>query len=670
MKISYSWLKEYIDIKESPERLAAILTNSGSEVKAIELTSGDFIMDIEITPNRSDCLNYLGVAREISALTGKKVKMPLPRIKKSSGGAPFKVDIKDKTLCPRYTARFIRNISVKESPEWLKKRIISMGLRPVNNVVDITNFVLFETGQPMHAFDYDKIKGNEVIIRRAAEGEKILSIDNMTRKLEKDMLIIADSERPIAVAGVMGGFNTEVSAGTKNILLESAYFNPVSVRRTSYKLALSSESSYRFERSVDPGMILRASDRAAVLIGEICGGKIVELLDKGEKPGKDRNIELRIERLNNVLNLKLTESYVKKVLLGLSLKPVSKKKGVIKLSIPSFRQDIKYEIDIIEEVARMYGYDRIGTTIPKIIPNPQRKPFLWQLKTKTRDILTSLGLNEIMTYGLTSQANLHKAFGLEMPEAIAVKNYLNVDQELMRPSILPGVLSVLSRNISRGIKDLKIFEIGNVYGKNYHYESAHLCIALTGLFSDDWQREKSPLTLFDLRGILDTLFSELGISHDKIEIGTGKRPQIFYDKKYIGYFTALDKKVLDAFDLTESVFCAEIDLNILKHHANLEKKFRDIPKYPSIKRDISLIAPKEVTFKSIISLVSQKSADLVENVELLDRYSGRQIPQGHQGLAFRIEYRGRTRTLTSKEVDKIHFAIRDSLVEKLKVTLR
>jgi len=680
MKISYNWLKEYIDIKEPPEKIADMLTKSGSEVKSSDaIEGGDHIMEIEVTPNRSDCLNYIGIAREVSALTGKKVKMPVMSIGSrvqgpgSRGEAPFTVEIKDKDLCPRYTARLIRNVIVKDSPEWLKKKIVSMGLRPVNNVVDITNFVLFETGQPMHAFDYDKIKGQKIVIRRSREADKITSIDNVERKLEKETLVIADEEKPIAIAGVMGSVNTEVNFGTQNILLESAYFNPVSIRRTSYKLALISESSFRFERSVDPGMVLPASDRAALLMQKLCGGEIGELVDKGDKLPKDllRTVEVRIDRLNKILNLKLTEPYIKKVLVSLSLDVTPHKKGVIKVTVPTFRQDIKDEIDIAEEVARIYGYENIASTIPHIVPNPDRRPLSWQVKQKAAETLVSLGLSEVVTYGLTSKASLHKTFGYEIPEAIAVKNYMSVEQEVMRPSLMPGVLAVLSRNINRGIKDLKIFEIGSAYSKDYHYESTHLSIALTGLLADDWQRQKSQVTLFDLKGILNTLFLKLGLSADKMEITTeGKGPQIFYEKKHIGYLTVLDKKTLDAFDLTDKTFTAEINLDTLARYADLKKKFKGIPKYPSVKRDISLIAPKGVTFDKITAVVSAKGGKFVERVELLDRYAGKQIPDGHQGLAFRIEYRDKTRTLTSEEIDKVHFAIRDSLVEKLGVALR
>jgi phenylalanyl-tRNA synthetase beta chain len=532
----------------------------------------------------------------------------------------------------------------------------------------------------MHAFDYDRIKGHSIIVRRANGTEKITSIDNVERKLEKEMLVIADAERPIAVAGVMGGLNTEVTFDTKNILLESAYFNPVSIRRTSYKMALMSESSYRFERSVDPGMILPASDRGALLIQDLCGGEISSLADKGEKPGKDRAITARVNYISKILNLELTENYISKLLASLSLNTALDKKGLIKVTIPSFRQDIKDEIDIVEEIARIYGYEKIAATIPGIVANPEKKPLSWQIKERVIEGLVSLGLSEVITYSLTGRASLHKSFGHDIPEPIAVKNYMSVDQEIMRPSLVPGILGVLSRNVNRGIKDLKIFEIGNVYSKDYSYEATHLCIALTGLLSDDWQRQKSAVTLFDLKGMIYTLFSKLGLSTDKIEITKDavlsgsvvktSGPSILYDKKYIGYLTAPDKKTLDVFDLADKVFAAEINLDVLKHYVDLSRKFKGIPKYPSIKRDVSLIVSENVTFDKITAVAAEGGGKLIEDIELLDRYAGKQIPEGHHGLSFRVEYRDKTRTLTSEEVDKVHFAIRDSLVKKLGVTLR
>ena len=633
MKISYNWLKEYIDIKQSPEKLAALLTKSGSEVKAIDRTAGDSIMDIEITPNRSDCLSYIGIAREVSALTGRTVKMPPLKVKgqKPFGKVPFTVDIKDKDLCPRYTARLIRDVKVGESPAWLKKKIITMGLRPINNIADVTNFILFELGQPMHAFDYDKIKENAVVIRCAREGESIISIDNVKRRLEKDMLVIADRERAIAIGGVMGGLDTEVTEKTKNVLLESAYFSPISIRRTSFRLALMSESSYRFEREVDPEMVLGASDRAALLIKDLCGGRIAELVDKGDKPRRRKTVLLRTERLNKILNLGLKEVYVKKVLNSLLIKTTSLKKGTLKVAVPSFRRDIKDEVDLIEEISRIYGYENIATTIPKIIPHPEIKSISWRARERASAILTSLGLNEVITYSLLGKTALGKVFG-DSVGAITVKNPLSAEQELMRPSLIPGALNTLSYNINRGIRDLKIFEIGNAYLKSSetkYSEKINLCIALTGLASNDWQRPKGSVTLFDLKGILEALFRGLRLEDFTLVekpvsfLEKSASSEIYYKGRYIGNAGCLAGNIEDAFDLKEKVFLAEIDFDTLLPSVNLDKRFRDIPKYPSIKRDISLIAGGDVSFDRITSLVKEQGGELIERIELFDRYTGK-----------------------------------------------
>ncbi|MBL7071489.1 MAG: phenylalanine--tRNA ligase subunit beta [Candidatus Omnitrophica bacterium] len=670
MKINYNWLKEYIDVKKPLDDVVKLLTMSGSEVKAVDDMGGDPIMDIEITPNRSDCLSYIGLARELAALTGKEIKMPPLKMKKQKAGKPdFAVEIKDKDLCPRYTARLIRGVVVGESPAWLKDKLISMGLKPVNNVVDITNFVLFELGQPMHAFDHDKILGKSIIIRRARSGEKITAIDQSIKPLEKNMLIIADKERPIAIGGVMGGLDTEVSTGTKDILLESAYFDPVSVRRTSYRLTLASESSYRFERGVDAGMVLSASDRAALLIAKICGGEICGLLDKGVKPGRDRTITLRADKANRVLDLKLSESRVKKILSALSLKSSSSKKGVLKVSIPSFRGDLKYEMDLVEEIARIYGYENIGLTIPRIISNPERKSLSWKAQDKVKETLTSLGLNEVITYGLLGKQVLNMA-SVDLSTTIPIKNPMSAEQELMRPALLPGILNVMSHNINRGVRDLKIFEIGAVYSKgadNRYREKTHLAIAMTGLFSGDWQRQKNNVTFFDLKGSIEALLNNLGLDVEKLEFSL---PDILYSGENIGRVPALSHQTLDAFGLKQDILLAEIAFDELIGHINLEKKLKDIPKFPSIKRDVSLVAGPAVTFSKIATIAKEEGGDLIERIELFDRYTGKQIPKGHHGLSIRVEYRGKEKTLTSEDVDKAHSDIRKALAEKPGVTLR
>ncbi len=670
MKINYSWLKEYIDIKRPLDEAVRLLTMSGSEVKAIDKAGPDTILDIEITPNRSDCLSYIGIARELAAISGKKIKMPPLKVKKRKPGkASFTVEIKDKDLCPRYTARLIRGVKVGESPSWLKDKIISMGLRPVNNVVDITNYVLFELGQPMHAFDFDKIKGGAVIIRRARSGEKMTAIDKIERPLAKDMLVIADDERPIAIGGVMGGLDTEVDAETKNILLESAYFDPVSVRRTSYKLALMSESSYRFERGVDPGMVLPASDRAALLIAEICGGGVCELVDKGAGPGRRRTISLRPERLNRILNLKLKDGEIKKVLSGLSLDCAAAAKGVIKASVPSFREDLKDEIDLVEEVARIYGYERIALTIPRIVSNPERRSLSRKAIDRAGEVLASIGLREVLTYGLLGRDILNKV-SADFSETISVKNPISAEQELMRPSLVPGLLNVLNYNINRGIKDVRIFEIGAVYRKGpdgRYREKTDLALCMTGLSSSDWQREKKNVTFFDLKGVIEALFHSLGLDPDKIRFSP---PEIYYGGDVIGSMPGTGSSENNAFDLKEEVFLAELGFDALLPHVDLAKRFSEIPRFPSVKRDISLVASAGVTFREIDSIVKEVGGGLAEKIELLGQYTGRQIPEGSCGLAIRIEYRSKDRTLTADEVDKTHSAVRKSLTGKSSITLR
>lgn len=681
MKISYKWIKEYVDVNLPVEKLASMLTMSGSEVKNVESAGSDFIMDIEITPNRSDCLSYIGIAREVSALVGAKVKAPLSgsKVKQYSEKPPFKVELKAEDLCPRYTARLIKDVKIDESPSWLKEKIIAMGLRPVNNVVDITNFVLFEFGQPLHAFDYDKIKDNTVVVRRAEAGEKILSIDNVERTLEGGMLVIADSRDPIAIAGVMGGLNTEVGKDTKNILLESAYFDPVSIRRTSFKFALMSESSYRFERDVDKGSIIPASERAAFLIAEICGGTMEGLVDKGMGPGRDRKVMLRIDRLNKILNLDLREEEIKRILSRLHLTPErTPKKGHIKVAVPSFRTDLKDEIDLIEEVARIYGYDGIDMTVPEIIPNPERKSLSWRAREKAAQVLTSAGLDEIVTYGLITREEVAGLFG-DCETAIAIKNPLSAEQELMRPSLLSGMVKAVSYNINRGITDLKFFEMGHIYrkDKNHGYnEGMSLCIAMTGLRSSDWQKQPSDVTFFDLKGIIEALCGELGCGD--VVVSGKKYPffdedlslDIYNQGKCVGIAGRFTDKVKDAFNTNQEVFVAEIDFDELLTYVDLDKSFKDIPKYPSMKRDISLIAGTDISFEQIRSLVKKTGGELVEKIELSDKYKGKQIPDEHYGLTLRLEYRDMQKTLTSDEVDGLHASVREALSKEFGIKFR
>ncbi|NQT22060.1 MAG: phenylalanine--tRNA ligase subunit beta, partial [Candidatus Omnitrophica bacterium] len=441
MKASLSWLKDYVDIKLPADNLANILTMAGIPAEHVEKVGNDWCLEFEITANRSDCLSIIGIAREIAAITGKKLKLPkdLKRMagKKALSSQRLQINIKDKKLCPRYTGRIITGIKVVPSPKWMQEKLVSVGLRPVNNIVDITNFLLMETGQPMHAFDLDKIKGN-IEIRKALKGETIKTIDGINQTLEEGMLLIADDKSPIAVAGVMGGIDTEVSRETKNILLESAYFDPISVRRTSRKLKLASESSYRFERKVDFEMVMPASDRAALMINTLAGGKIGKLIDSGSKAVSPISIKFNPEKANVLLGLDIPLKKQKDILKSLDF-GVQGKKNILKVKVPSFRRDISQEVDITEEIVRIYGYDKISLTIPKMVGHSKLTDKSDIVKAEIRKYLSSMGLNEIITYNLISEEML-KGFSTGESSIVRLVNPLSREQGILTESLIPGIL--------------------------------------------------------------------------------------------------------------------------------------------------------------------------------------------------------------------------------------
>jgi len=685
MKISLNWLKEYIDIKQDLNAVVSMLTTSGSEVKGIEERGGDHILEIEITPNRSDCLSYLGIGRELQALTARKLCVPETAIGsgREMGDRPgFKVTLEAKDLCPRYTARLITGVKVDESPAWLKEKILAMGLRPVNNVVDITNYVLFEFGQPLHAFDFDKIKDRHIIVRRAKKGEKMISIDGLTRELEEEMLVIADTSKPIAVAGVMGGLDTEVSDTTANILLESAYFDEVSVRRTSFKLALISESSYRFERGVDPAAVVKASDRAVSLLTEICGGRPAGMADKGEKRTGQKTIKMRPQRVNEILNTSLKPSRIKEILSALGLEVESARggamEGVLEVGIPSRRPDLNHEIDLIEEVARINGYDNIPLTLPALVYDPEKPSVIRRAAETAKNVLTATGLSEIITYALIKKTEA-AVVSEDKDSFIYISNPLSAEQEMMRPSLVPGALKAASHNFNRGARDLKLFELGNVYNRKAsgpEKEKRHLALALTGARSSGWQHGRREATFYDLKGILALLFRRFGLgdfrlrekSHKFLEEGASC--DILHRGRPLGMMGNVKTGILEKLDISQRLFVAEIDFDTLMPEMVLDRIYSELPKYPPAMRDISLIAGDEITFESIDSAIRKKGGKLAKNIELADRYTGRQIPAGRHGLLIRVEYRSDERTLSSDEVETLHNSVRSFLADTLGVSLR
>jgi len=695
MRLSYNWLKDYVDIKLSPEKLGELLTMGGLCVDSIYKKGDDSVLEIEITSNRPDWLSYIGVAREVGALTGKKLKtlpvchreaaaesgepkQPLKTRLPPSSQRRITVKVEDKKLCPRYTARVIHNVKVEESPKWLKDKLEAVGLRSVNNVVDITNFCLFETGEPMHAFDLDKLGGWSIIVRRASKGEKIRAIDGLERELDNDMLVIADDKSPVAIAGVMGGLYAEVTSRTKNILLEAASFDPISVRRTSRRLALSTDSSYRFERRVDIGNIVRASGRAAQLISSLAGGDTGEFIDIGETAQALKKINMRLDRLNKIIGVEISPSRAKSILTSLGLKVKHSSKNVLELKPPGFRYDLQNEIDIIEEVARIYGYENIPETIPPVLEAGKRLPPEAAIYRDMRGVLVNLGLFEIITYSLLSRKTLDLA-GSSGGNAISIKNPLSNEQEVMRPSLIAGMLNSMRWNINRKLKDLKLFELGSAYFKetdNSFVENKHLAIGVTGQLYDGWIGHPRAETLFDLKGIIETLFAQIGVKSFSVKealnpaFSSASCAYIEVKGDVVGVMGQIDPKVLYNFDIKEAVYAAEIDCSRLIKYISLEKKFKDSPKFPSVIRDISIVADKNILNSDIISLIEKTAGCILKDVELVDRYGGGQIPEGKIGLTYRLEYRDPNRTLQESDVQAAHSLIISALENSLGAKLR
>jgi phenylalanyl-tRNA synthetase beta chain len=633
-----------------------------------------------VTSNRPDWLSYIGVAREISAITGKRLKIPATgRIRQPvRPPAGISVKVEDRKLCPRYTARVIRNVRVGESPAWLKKRIETTGLRSVNNIVDITNFCLFETGEPMHAFDLGKIAGGEIIVRGAKKGERIVTIEGSEKTLGADTIVIADRDRPIAIAGIMGGRDTEVTVATKDILLEAASFDPVSVRRTSRALGLSTESSYRFERRVDIENILCSSDRAALLISEIASGEPGELFDIGTARTPPRTVGLRFSRLDKISGAGINKAKAAKIAASLGLRVKARSKNGLRLAIPGFRQDIQDEIDVIEEVVRIYGYDRIPVTIPPTPEQPVRIPFNMLAEEKIRTMLTGLGMYEIITYSLTGKRSLEMA-GIPVDEAVEIKNPLSAEQEVMRPNLIIGALNTILWNINRKNKDLKLFEIGNIYREGSGGSAAEekaLSISLTGRINPDSLNDTRGYTFFELKGAIESVLAGLGICGYSLDYATeipfspSACASIEINGVRAGVFGEISRSVLDRFDIKEKVYAAQVLLKPLMKCARLEKKFEGLPKYPSVQRDISVIVDKTVSNRDMLIVIRETGAPVLKYAKLIDRYTGQQIPDGKVSLTYRLEYQDPQRTLEENDVAAPHAKILRTLEERFNAKLR
>ncbi len=676
MKISVKWLKDYISFSIPVEKLAHKLTMAGLEVEKIEAVGDDTVLDLEITPNRPDCLNFQGIARELAAVLDKQLKKP--KVKKMlPPKAKCEIEILDKKGCGRYIGTLIESVCVRESPSWLTVRLAALGNRTINNVVDITNFCLFENGQPLHAFDYDKLIGGRIVVRRARAGEKIVTLDGVERLLDPSILVIADAQRPVAIAGVMGGQETEVTEQTQRILLESAHFDPILIRKASRALGIKTDSSYRFERGVDFTTVESGAARAVSLILREANGTVVARKDAFPARPKARGkaIPVKMEDVNSLLGSDLSLAKCRTILKKLDFHVTKASANMMKVTAPSSRGDVKDPVDVIEEVARIVGYDNLPLTLPLIkaqnVPSQEDYPFI----NKVRDCLCGAGYSEIISYALISRDSLEKS-GLSQLSGIKVVNPLSLDQEIMRPSLFPSMLAVVKGNVNRGQKDIKIFETGKTYrGKK---EQKEVAIMMTGKVYHDWRRlENKNADFFDLKGIVQRVLTRAGIKDficDPDENSMYQKncgAKIMAGKKALGTFGQVDQDILQQWDIKHrTVFFAHIDLAQLFLLSSRKKAFQGISDFPAMTRDISVAVRQDVPYQKVMDIVSRQAGPLLENIAFLEEYRGEKIPQGYRGLIFSLTYQSPQRTLVEDEVNKVHGDITQALVDEIGGILR
>ncbi|MFC1993991.1 phenylalanine--tRNA ligase subunit beta [Chloroflexota bacterium] len=640
---------------------------------------GDTVFDLKITPNRPDCLSVIGVARELAALTGEHISIPNTNYDEQSTSVQelVSVEIHDPDLCPRYCASLVTGVKIGPSPSWIQQRLLASGMRPINNVVDITNYVMLEYGQPLHAFDFPRLRGGKIIVRRAKKGEVMFSLDGVERILDPDMLVIADAKEPIAIAGIMGGSESEVTEETTSILLESANFNHTSIRYTSANLRLRSEASIRFDKSLSPELSLPALRRATSLFIEIAEGKAARgIIDV--YPGKTEKdpVLLPIERVSQVLGVELPTKRIVEVLnsLGFTSEPED---TTISVTVPYWRTDIRLADDLVEEIARIIGYDELPATMLHG-ETPQQEPApLLGLKERISDLLAGCGMQEIITYSLVSQAMLAKINPNKKP-ALKLANPLTLEQEYLRTSLRGGLLTAFSANARHEDNSIMLFEVGKVYSpkENDLPEEREMLAGVIGgpRIGQSCHQTEGGLDFFDTKGILEAVLNRLGLKPsfepaEDLNFLPGRTAEVLVGGKQVGVLGEVHPKLADSFDIhTIPLYLFEVDLQELLLFSKAIIQYQPIPRFPGITRDIAVIVDTQLTASRIEGIIH--SSPLIAEVTIFDVYSGEQIPQGKKSLAFSILYQSPTHTLTAEEVDKTHQAIIARLKREIGATLR
>ena len=690
MFISYNWLRELTDTKLSPLELRERLTMVGLAIDAVEETEGDSVLDVEVPSNRPDCLSHIGIAREVAAIDKSRVQSPKSKVPKTAGRATdhTKVAIEDPDLCPRYAARVIRGVKIAPSPAWLQKRLFEIGQRPINNVADITNYVLHEFGQPLHAFDLAKLTEQRIVVRRAGAGETLTTLDGVARKLDPQMLVIADASRPVALAGIMGGLDSEISTTTTNVLIESAYFNPDSVRRTARQLGMDTEASRRFERGADCENVLKAQTRCVELICEIAGGvATTDAIDVYPNPLAALSIEFRPVRVASHTSLRVELAEMTRILVALGFQEVEPQtKGTLTFVVPSWRVDVGIEEDLIEEIARHVGYDQIASEVPPSNFAGEYQP----AEGKRRDlrrVFRSLGFDEALNFSFIDTAPDEQIellpglrTGTDTP-LVSLNNPILDEATRMRPTLLPGLLESVRHNLNHGNRNVCLFEIGRVFAGSragelpQERESLGL-IATGGAMNEGHAQAARELDFYELKGALEAAldamklgpltFSKGNVKHLREGQAAGIK---LGDGTAIGSIGRLAESLSTSHKFRQAVYVAELDLTALLASDPRTTQFAALPRYPAVERDVTLLVGRDVNFADLVQAVASEQIANYAGVMLVGIYEGKNIPEDKRSITLRLEYRSDERTLRDEEVEERHRGLIDSLISKFSAEL-
>jgi phenylalanyl-tRNA synthetase beta chain len=698
MRAPLSWIREYVDVPEAPDELVERLPMLGLGVDGLEEIAGDAVLDLEIAANRPDLLSLIGIARELAAWGRRDVRLPddvLDEVEPPASSVTS-VEILDPVLCPRYIAHVITGVTVGPSPAHVIARLEAAGIRPINNVVDATNYVMLEWGQPLHAFDLDLLAGHRIVVRPALDGEPLVTLDGVPRTLDRDALAIADAERAVALAGIIGGSDTEIGPGTRRVLLEAASFQPASVRRTSRRLGLRTEASARFERGVDPEGTARAARRAARMIVEFAGGRVLRAgVDVYPAPSPRHAISLRLARIPRLLGADVPASDVTAILARLGLE-VRREDGVVRAIPPIGRRDLEREEDLIEEVARHHGYERIPEALPVEVMQQGRRQQRAEAELAARDALIRAGMTEAITISLINWTLLNR---LDLPHddpwrsVVPITNPLTMDHTLLRPALLPAFLEAVRVNVSRRREALHMFEIGRVFTLEgtVPHERKSVALAARGPWMQGvWDQPPAAVetTLYHLKGVVETLVSELRAGVLRVEdagpaysgaaprrpgpswLHPGRAGRVTLDGHPLGFLGELHPDVAARYDLPGRTYIAELDLDAVLDRAVLQPRFSGVPRYQAVRRDVAVIAPADLPSGAVEEALRQAVGDLLERVELFDVYEGPPLEPGRRNLAYALSFRAADRPLTGEEVEALVSRIHEALPGRLPVTIR